>query len=167
MKDAEQFKADMVGIMRQNAAKIRELREQYEDLSNRSQNTSLYGRDKIRQYQEEATAARGAMVQAIEATRDEIAAACKAYAQEVNDATALNPAELTDDVKLLNCGAPLSETDIQQMANRNKGNNTMLRLISNYAKEHDIRMLYTPFQEEREAIDYMQGAVSIIPPRSN
>lgn len=57
------------------------------------------------------------------------------------DAAALNnldPAELTDDVKLLQSGITLLPRDIQGMLKRNEKNRTMTQIILRYAKEHDI-----------------------------
>ena len=101
---------------------------------------------------------------AIDNAQREVQKACASYTVDVDNANALNPADLTDDVKLLNCGAPLSENDIQQMRNRNSDNNTMLRLIANYAREHNIRMIppFVPMKEEHEAIEAIQGAAALI-----
>ena len=61
----------------------------------------------------------------------------KADAAEMNN---LDPAALTDDVKLLQSGITLLPRDIQGMIKRNEGNRTMLQIILRYAKEHNIDM---------------------------
>ena len=59
----------------------------------------------------------------------------KADAEELNN---LNPAELTDDVKLLQPGIRLKPRDIQGMLNRNADNRTMTQIILRYAEEQKI-----------------------------
>ena len=62
-------------------------------------------------------------------------------AQYRTDAAKLNnldPAELTDDVKLLQSGITLLPRDIQGILERNKGNRTMTQIVLRYAKEHNI-----------------------------
>lgn len=57
------------------------------------------------------------------------------------DAAAMNnldPAELTDDVKLLQSGITLLPRDIQGILKRCEGNRTMTQIVLRYAKEHDI-----------------------------
>lgn len=60
------------------------------------------------------------------------------YRQDAAKLNNLNPAELTDDVKLLQSGITLLPRDIQGILERNKGNRTMTQIVLRYAKEHDI-----------------------------
>ena len=159
MKNANEFRKEAIQIMRSQARRVKELREKSEALSAQARDTAQNGPDKVRRLKDEAAAAHRAMLEAMDAAKSEVQAACKAYAQEID--TGLNPAELTDDVKLLNCGAPLDERDLHQMAARNSGNRTMTRLIENYARQHNIRFI-APASEEREAIETMQGTAAIL-----
>ena len=59
----------------------------------------------------------------------------RADAAELNN---LDPAELTDDVKLLQSGITLLPRDIQGILKRNAGNRTMTQIVLRYAKEHNI-----------------------------
>lgn len=65
----------------------------------------------------------------------------------------LDPAELTDDVKLLQAGIVLKPRDIQGMLKRNEDNRTMTQIILRYAEEHNIdtgKTYYVGGQQEEE-----------------
>ena len=65
----------------------------------------------------------------------------------------LNPAELTDDVKLLQSGIILKPRDIEGMLERNEGNRTMTQIILRYADENKIntdKIYYYGGQEEEK-----------------
>lgn len=78
----------------------------------------------------------------IRAAKDEankaVAGMVNTYITDLQRLDALNPAELTDDFKLLNGGVTLTAQDIQFMLERNAKNRTMAQAILRYAKEHDI-----------------------------
>lgn len=63
---------------------------------------------------------------------------CDEYVQELRDQEELDPALLTDDVRLLQAGVKLNERDAKAMLRRNAGNQTMTQLILRYCKENDI-----------------------------
>lgn len=65
-------------------------------------------------------------------------AVCDEYVQELRDQEELDPALLTDDVRLLQAGVKLNERDAKAMLRRNAGNQTMTQLILRYCKENDI-----------------------------
>ena len=65
------------------------------------------------------------------------------YEQEIAELDALNPDEITDDIKLLQSGIKLNERDIKSMLNRNQGNRTMEQLILRYADEKKIDAGFT------------------------
>ncbi len=161
MRKANEFQKDVIKQMRSHASRVKELREKYVELSAQSRNTGLYGPDKIKQLKNDAAQAYSDMINAMDTAQRELQAACEAYALEVDNGEALNPADLTDDVKLLNCGVPLSEKDLQQMCGRNSDNRTMLRLIANYAEQHNIRCA-VPASEEREAAKAMKSIASSV-----
>lgn len=50
----------------------------------------------------------------------------------------LNPAEITDDAKLLTCGVTLKADELEALMERNKGNFTMETILLRYAEEHSI-----------------------------
>ncbi len=59
----------------------------------------------------------------------------RADAEKLNN---LDPAELTDDIKLFQTGIPLLPRDIQAILERNVGNRTMTQLALRYAQDHGI-----------------------------
>lgn len=61
-----------------------------------------------------------------------------AYAEDLAGADDLNPADLTDDLRLLNCGVVLGERDLRAMLARNDGNRTMTQLILRYANQNGV-----------------------------
>lgn len=82
----------------------------------------------------------------------------------------LDPEEVTDDIKLLNCGVKLREAEIEQLLNKCMGNYTMTILLLRYAEERELKLgndimgramlntgsdaLRTFAREERERIQY-------------
>jgi chromosome segregation ATPase len=80
-----------------------------------------------------------------------------AYCDELRAADELKPSELTDDVKLLNCGVRLNEHDIEAMIKRNDGNATMLQLIERYAKENGIAPRGLNYRGNVDVIRQVEG----------
>ena len=68
------------------------------------------------------------------------------YIAELRKADELNPDKLTDDIKLLQSGIALSADDLATLFDRNAGNSTMQKLITDFAKQHnrDIQRYYRP-----------------------
>lgn len=60
------------------------------------------------------------------------------FAKELRDADALNPAELTDDIRLLELGATLRKKDILAIIERNADNRTMVQLALRAAEDRGI-----------------------------
>lgn len=84
---------------------------------------------------------------------DEAKSLVSKFREDNARANQLNPAELTDDVKLLQSGIILKPRDIEGMLERNVGNRTMTQVILRYAEENKIalgRTYYTGGQEEEE-----------------
>lgn len=84
------------------------------------------------------------------------------FRQKVEKAEQLNPAEITDDVKLLSLGIPLTESDLNAMLERNKNNRTMCKLIQRYAEQHDMNTAfqYVGGQIEQQTADNLDGIIS-------
>lgn len=103
---------------------------------------------------------RDALRQEIRSSSDNAIKEAKALIEQYRkDADALNdldPAEITDDIKLLQAGIPLLPRDIQAILKRNSGNRTMLQLTLRYAEEHKIDThgtFYVGGQQEKETAD--------------
>jgi len=81
------------------------------------------------------------------------------YRADVAELDNLNPADLTDDVKLLQPGITLLPRDIQGMLKRNATNRTMVQIIMRYANEHNIdtgSVYYIAGQEERQTAQNLE-----------
>ena len=81
------------------------------------------------------------------------------YRTEVANMNRLDPAELTDDVKLLSDGIILNARDIEGMLERNSENRTMVQIILRFAKEHNIdigRTYYIAGQEEQKLANSLE-----------
>lgn len=74
------------------------------------------------------------------------------YRQDAAKLNNLNPADITDDIKLLQAGIPLLERDVLAILERNQGNRTMTQLVLRYAEEHgiDTKTYYIGGQAEEE-----------------
>ena len=82
------------------------------------------------------------------------------YRKDADALNDLNPAELTDDIKLLQAGIPLLPRDIQAILKRNSSNRTMTQLALRYAEEHKIDThgtFYIGGQQEKETADTLDG----------
>lgn len=84
------------------------------------------------------------------------------YRQEAERLDDLDPAAITDDIKLLQAGIPLLPRDINAILERNKGNRTMTQLALRYAEEHgvEVNVHYVGGQAEKENADSLDGIIS-------
>lgn len=64
--------------------------------------------------------------------------ACDEYAAELRRGDDLDPAKITDDAKLLNCGIKLKRADLEKMFDKYNGNTTMQRLVLSAAENAGI-----------------------------
>ena len=85
------------------------------------------------------------------------------YRQSIETLDALDPAQLTDDVKLLQPGLSLEKRDYQAMINRNSDNPTMLQLILRHAKDHgvDVGVSYTEREKEKDTAANLDSIIDI------
>ena len=87
------------------------------------------------------------------------------YKESIQDLDILDGTRLTADVKLLNGAFKLNKQDLESMFDRAKSNRTMLRLITEYAKEHNIninRAYYTARDKEQGANTLSYWALSAV-----
>lgn len=106
------------------------------------------------------------MNQQIKAQSEKAIQAAKAlvakYRADAEKRNNLDPAELTDDVKLFQTGIPLLPRDIQAILERNSGNRTMTQLALRYAKEHGIETggtNYTGGEAERQTANALDEII--------
>ena len=77
-----------------------------------------------------------------------------------------NGDELTTDAAVLTSGMKLDKTDLERIFDKHPGNVTMQRLVSEYAKQHEVKDFYRAFFSEQERITaagqlalYAEGAL--------
>lgn len=164
MRTANQFQTEVVKMMRDSVKRVTALREDYEKFRACSTDTRKYGPDSIKAFREEADKTYREIVNTMIAVNTEAKKMCDAYSVEIEAADALNPAEMTDDVKLLNCGVALSENDLRQIATRNQSNSTMCKLVMRYAQQHNmnIGMQYVGFTAERDAVSNLRAVTDTL-----
>ena len=71
---------------------------------------------------------------------DEVAALISSYQKELYASDSLNPGDITEDIRLLQSGLPLTERDLNDILSRSSGNQTMTVLAIRYANEHRIAL---------------------------
>jgi len=84
------------------------------------------------------------------------------YRQDAAELDNLDPADLTDDIKLFQSGIVLLSRDIEAVLKRNAGNRTMTQIALRYAKEHDIDMkgtFYIGGEAERQNADNLDTLI--------
>ena len=77
-----------------------------------------------------------------------------------------NGDEMTPDAAVLNSGMKLGKADLERMFDKHQGNVTMQRLVSEYAKQHEVKDFSRAFFSEQDRITaaeklalYAEGAL--------
>lgn len=88
---------------------------------------------------------------------------CDRFIEELKREDALKPNELTEDIKLLNCGIKLTKFDLQTMLERNNNNRTMQQLVLRYCEDNkvDIGTYYMGNTELIQRIQAIPQAVKV------
>lgn len=94
---------------------------------------SRYNPDYYNEKKAEMEAARDAI---LKAAQKQIDAHVSAFNEQFHDK--LDASQITDDVKLLNCGLKLSAEDLHDIFDRSKGNPTMQMLVQRYANDNQV-----------------------------
>jgi len=85
-----------------------------------------------------------------------------AYQDRLRDEDNLDPAQITDDIKLFTAGIPLLSRDINAILARNSANRTMTQITLRYAKEHDIDIGRVYYIGNEEKISQAEQVSSVI-----
>lgn len=124
------------------------------------------GRYSSQTVQKEFQPKRDALNQQIKADSEKAIQAAKSlvekYRADAEKLDNLDPAELTDDIKLFQTGIPLLPRDIQAILERNSGNRTMTQLALRYAKDHGIETGGTNYiggEAERQTANNLDGII--------
>ena len=105
------------------------------------------------EFQPKMAELRSARDKACKSALDEARSLISEFRKDNAKVNQLNPAELTDDVKLLQPGIVLKPRDIEGMLERNADNRTMTQIILRYAEENKIntdKIYYYGGQEEEK-----------------
>lgn len=89
-------------------------------------------------FAEQARQQRREIERVVYESRKACQAICDEFTAELRDADTLQGADINDDMKLLQCGVKLSQSDIHSMLKRNSSNRTMTQLILRYAEDNGI-----------------------------
>lgn len=146
------FTSDIRSITRRYVAMITQHNQEIADFEKKY--ATYYSRDV---FQKKRNELENAKRNTVDAARNAIQALVAAYKARVKDMDALNGAEVTDDAKLLTGAFKLTSADLEAMYDRaaaGKGNRTMERLISDYARERDIFIART----FHSAADKLEGS---------
>lgn len=88
----------------------------------------------------------------------------KEYEADIATMNDLDPAEITDDIKLLQAGVPLLPNDIKAILRRNSTNRTMTQIALRYAQEHNIDTggtFYIGGEAERETAKNLHNMIDL------
>lgn len=164
MRDVDTFHVDTVKAMAQHVSQIAAKREEMLGYRKEAADQRKNGPDTRTEYHSKANTAHNELNNLFAAAKRESDRLCEAYRAEIDDADALNPSDMNDDIKLLNCGVVLPAHDLVRMLNRNNGNHTMCKLIMEYANQHKIAIKgnYVGFRKEREHVDTLQSEMRVI-----
>lgn len=97
---------------------------------------------------------------AVEAGKKDIDSLLDAYKSEVIDRYTPSGENLTPDAAILTSGMKLDKTDLERIFDKNEGNMTMQRLVSEYASQHgikDFNRVYFPEQARISAAENLAG----------
>lgn len=98
----------------------------------------IYSASKSAELGRHRDALRSKIVSSSDAAIEEARSIVQNYRDEVEASYDLNPADLNDDLRLLQIGIPLQPRDVYAILERNRSNKTMTAITVRYAREHGI-----------------------------
>lgn len=138
MKKSEFYKR-FTGAMADAIAELTERNKELAELKQKAQDTRKYKPEYISSLRQRIAALERENIRYEEEANDSIKKLCGGFADELRQADALNPADITDDAKLLNCGLKLKRSDLENLFDKYNGNRTMQRLILDAAETNGIQ----------------------------
>lgn len=129
-----EFYAALSSRVRNHLLTLRDLQSVCDSERAKSEDNLTYGEAVRRAAAEKANTARYVLERELEAAKTDVEQFIRGYAAELRSRDALNPADLTDDARLLTGGLPLTERDYRAILERSQGNATMLQLTLRAAK---------------------------------
>lgn len=82
------------------------------------------------------------------------------YIEDCYTADAINPDDITDDVKILELPTTVSRNDLMNILKRNEDNSTMQQIVLRYAEQHGIDLdglQYTGHSDEIQGANNLKG----------
>lgn len=138
MKKGEFYKR-FTGAMADAITELTERNKELAELKQKAQDTRKYKPEYISSLRQRIAALERENIRYEEEANDSIKKLCGGFADELRQADALNPADITDDAKLLNCGLKLKRSDLENLFDKYNGNRTMQRLILDAAETNGIQ----------------------------
>lgn len=138
MKKSEFYKK-LTGAMSDAIAELTERNKELAELKQKAQDVRKYTPDHISALRQRIATLERENIRYEEEVNDSIKKLCSGFADELRQADALNPADITDDAKLLNCGLKLKRSDLENLFDKYNGNRTMQRLILDAAETNGIQ----------------------------
>lgn len=138
MKKIEFYKR-FTGAMADAITELTERNKELAELKQKAQDTRKYKPEYISSLRQRIAALERENIRYEEEANDSIKKLCGGFADELRQADALNPADITDDAKLLNCGFKFKRSELEKMFDRYNGNKTMQRLIIDAADKNGIQ----------------------------
>ena len=138
MKKSEFYKR-FTGAIAEAIAELTARNKELAELKQKAQDTRKYKPEYISSLRQRISALERENGRYEEEVNDSIKKLCGGFADELRQADALNPADLTDDAKLLNSGFKFKRSELEKMFDRYDGNKTMQRLIIDAADKNGIQ----------------------------
>lgn len=138
MKKSEFYKR-FTGAMVDAIAELTARNKELAELKQKAQDTGKYKPEYISSLRQRISALESENIRYEEEINDSIKKLCGGFADDLRQADALNPADLTDDAKLLNSGFKFKRSELEKMFDRYDGNKTMQRLIIDAADKNGIQ----------------------------
>ena len=138
MKKSEFYKR-FTGAIAEAIAELTARNKELAELKQKAQDTRKYKPEYISSLRQRISALERETGRYEEEVNDSIKKLCGGFADELRQADALNPADLTDDAKLLNSGFKFKRSELEKMFDRYDGNKTMQRLIIDAADKNGIQ----------------------------
>lgn len=134
-----EFYKRFTGAMADAITELTERNKELAELKQKAQDTRKYKPEYISSLRQRIAALERENIRYEEEANDSIKKLCGGFADELRQADALNPADLTDDAKLLNSGFKFKRSELEKMFDRYNGNKTMQRLIIDAADKNGIQ----------------------------
>ena len=149
------FKSDLKNCIAKTRKSIEQHQENIKNLQ-KEIDSKVYSSEIIQKLEDKIRAEerniRGGWTNCIDSFRDDATKIIEKYAEFARNLDVVDGSEITDDAKLLNSGINLNERDIEAIAERSKGNQTMGRMLFEYCQTHNFKV------PEVTLLDYGSGS---------